>query len=193
MPHCELTREHTHGCIVLPNRLALLEALPRNAVVAEIGVAKGDFSQSILELAKPSRLHLVDAWQATRYRSDQDEVQKRFAREMASGQVVVNRGISTEVLPTFEDHYFDWVYIDTNHSYETTAEELRICRKKVKPDGHIAGHDFCTGNVVAPLVYGVIEACFEFCLKDDWKFEYLAFAADGHFSFCLKSLHPAAA
>ncbi|MGO8484993.1 hypothetical protein AB9F39_38295, partial [Rhizobium leguminosarum] len=51
----------------------------------------------------------------------------------------------------------DWAYIDTDHSFELTWQELLICEKKVKRTGRIAGHDFCTGNKVKPIVYGVVE------------------------------------
>lgn len=68
----------------------------------------------------------------------------------------------------FEDSFFDWVYIDTDHSYCTTWNELLLCNKKVKPDGLIVGHGFCTGNVVTPVPYGVIEAVNKFCVEYNW-------------------------
>ena len=40
----------------------LLRFLPKNAVVAEIGVAHGDFSAQILEQSSPERLYLIDPW-----------------------------------------------------------------------------------------------------------------------------------
>ena len=189
MPRLELTRDHTQGCVVLPSRSALIAELPRGGVVGEIGVASGDFSQEILNIAKPARLHLVDSWESARYGEGFAATRARFSNEIASGQVVANRGLSVEVLKTFDDHYFDWVYIDTDHSYKTTAAELRICRQKVRAGGHIAGHDFCPGNVIAPVAYGVVEACLEFCEVNRWKFEYLALAPDGHFSYCLRAMN----
>ena len=40
----------------------LLRFLPKNAVVAEIGIAKGDFSAQILEQSSPKRRYLIDPW-----------------------------------------------------------------------------------------------------------------------------------
>ncbi|MDJ0634304.1 MAG: hypothetical protein QNJ34_14035 [Xenococcaceae cyanobacterium MO_188.B29] len=41
-------------------RQFLLERLPKNSVGAEIGVHLGDFSEKILEIVKPNKLHLID-------------------------------------------------------------------------------------------------------------------------------------
>ncbi len=45
------------------DRHELIKYLPRNAVVAEIGVATGDFSERILTVCQPKELHLIDPWQ----------------------------------------------------------------------------------------------------------------------------------
>jgi len=188
MPRIVLDNKHMEGASLLPTRQALLRKLPENGVACEIGVSRGDFSEDILTINKPRRLHLVDAWDSERYASHLSEVTTKFAIQIQSGDVQIHQGLSTDVLPRFEDGYFDWVYIDTNHSYETTAAELSICQHKVKPGGRIAGHDFCTGNVITPVPYGVIEACNEFCFRENWRYEYLTLDPDGHFSFCLKKI-----
>jgi len=40
----------------------VLRNFPKNSVGAEIGVWKGDFSQEILGIVKPRKLHLIDPW-----------------------------------------------------------------------------------------------------------------------------------
>ena len=42
----------------------------------------------------------------------------------------------------FDNEFFDWIYIDTDHSYETTYKELNSWSSKIKQDGVIAGHDY---------------------------------------------------
>ncbi len=176
-------------CRVLSSRSEfLIRGLPRGGVVAEIGVADGDYSSKILSLNKPATLHLVDMWDSARYSSGLERVQTRFAREIAAGTVVVHRGRSVDVLPTLANKSFDWLYLDTSHEYADTARELRLCRSLVIEGGRIAGHDFCTGNPYAGLPYGVIEAVYEFCAEYNWGFEFIALDGDGHFSFCLKQI-----
>ena len=188
LPSTQLTLSHTQQCIVLPDRLDLLNRLPKQAVVAEIGVAFGDFSKEILARCDPSRVYLIDAWEGDRYAPGLETIRKDLAEEIASRKVRIAQSYSTTKLRQFPDTFFDWVYIDTNHTYKTTWSELVICDNKVKPDGRIAGHDFCTGNVIEPVAYGVIEAVTRFCSEFNWQFEYLTLESHGHFSFCLKRL-----
>lgn len=184
-PSVRLNERHTQNCRVLPTRMHLLERLPHGGVVAEIGVAFGDFTMQILKRSKPEKLHLVDAWASDRYQHGLAQIRERFSEEIASGAIEINQGLSTQRLCEFPADYFDWVYIDTDHSYATTRDELRLSAQKVKPGGLIAGHDFTSGNPVRAVPYGVIEACNEFCLQEGWEYAFLTLEPSGHFSFAL--------
>jgi len=188
MPAARLGLMHTENCRVLPNRGELLYRIANGGVAAEIGAAFGDFTAQILERNKPKQLHLVDSWESDRYRAGMEGIQTKFAKEIKADKLKLHQGLSIEKLPQFEDDFFDWVYIDTNHSYGTTWKELQICDKKVKKDGRIAGHDFCTGNVIEPVPYGVVEAVTKFCADYGWQYEFLTVEHHGHFSFCLMRL-----
>ena len=188
MPSSRLTSAHTQAGRLLPNRIELLQHLPADARVAEIGVADGDFSAAILKHARPKHLSLVDAWHTTRYVSGEDSVAQRFRSEISEGRVSLHKGLSLDVLATFPDDSFDWVYIDTDHSYGLTSRELALCERLVAPGGRICGHDFCTGNAMQGIRYGVVQAVSEFCLSRDWQYEYVTLESNGHFSFCLKRL-----
>jgi hypothetical protein len=65
-----------------------------------------------------------------------------FKTNIDSGQVKVHRGYSSEVLTTFPDHYFDWMYIDGNHLYEFVMQDLQLALMKSKPGGYITGDDY---------------------------------------------------
>lgn len=186
--HVELRAEHTADCRVLPDRMALLDVLPRSAVAAEVGVAFGDFTAAIVRHATPKKLHLVDVWGSERYREGLAKIEQAHAAAIATGAIEINRGMSVDILPTFAVDYFDWVYIDTDHSYETTLKELQIVAPRVKAGGLIAGHDYCTGNVISPWPYGVIEACNQFCVESGWKYRYMTLESSGHNSFALMRL-----
>jgi hypothetical protein len=162
--------------------------MPKSGIVAEVGVAGGNFAAEILGRCGVRRLHLIDAWSGERYALDFDLVRTRFAGELTTGLVEINRGLSETVLARFADSYFDWVYIDSDHGYATTLSELSICHHKVRPGGRIAGHDFCLGNITKPLRYGVIQAVNDFCIEHDWGYEYLTIESHGHFSFCIHAL-----
>ena len=188
MARVTLERRHTAGCELLPDRLDLLEALPKGGTAAEIGVAFGDFTREIMARNTPRQLYLIDAWASARYRDGLARIQTEWADAIRDERIVIRQGLSTEVLAGLEPGLFDWVYIDTNHSYDTTLAELELCAGLVRPGGLIAGHDFCTGNVIDAVPYGVVEAVARFCKDRDWGVRYLTLETRGHFSFCLQRL-----
>lgn len=174
LPYTELTEAHIKNLKVLVNRETLLKQLPSGGIVAELGVDKGAFSEKILSLCTPSKFHLVDTWGTKRYHEGlMQDVRQRFQDPIKRDVIEINRGYSTEVGKNFPDHYFDWIYIDTNHSYKTTKEELEIYAPKIKEGGLIAGHDFVVWNWKNDVRYGVIEAVYEFCVKHRWEWVYL--------------------
>ena len=69
-------------------------------------------------------------------------------------------GFDEDVLQQFPDHYFDWVYLDTSHEYESTKVELSLLSRKVKPEGIILGDDWFSDP--SHLFYGQYRAVTEF-------------------------------
>jgi len=161
--------------------------LPQQGVVAEVGAAFGDFTREIVSRNNPRRLHLIDAWDSPRYEGGLRQIRETFADQIAAEAIIIDRGLSVNELPKYPDGYFDWVYIDTDHSYQTTLQDLRISAAKVKRDGFIAGHDYCSGNVIRPWPYGVIEACHQFCIEEGWRYAFLTLEFHGYQSFALKA------
>lgn len=142
-------------------RRRLLDRVPKGAACAELGVWKGDFSERILEVVRPSSLHLVDPWQAitgegyegARYGGKlaegqaemdavHDAVLERFARERRRGVVHVHRLTSLEAAELFENGELDFVYIDGNHLYEFVKADLEAFVPKVRPGGLVGGDDY---------------------------------------------------
>jgi hypothetical protein len=170
---------------IFSTRKQLVAALPRQAIVAEVGVQRGDFSRSILRKAKPRRLHLIDCWEEYRdslefphdgspgSQSDHEQnyalVKNRFATQIAARSVELHRGYSIPVLKSFPDSYFDWIYIDANHTYEAVSSELATALPKMKPGAVIAGHDYINTRHWKNLGFGVVEAVDEFCVEHGWE------------------------
>lgn len=143
------------------SREFLLRMLPPASIGAEVGVHRGDFSQRILDIVRPSTLHLVDPWvyraapiysrshyggaggvnQAAmdrRYAAVSD----RFAAQQRSRQVVMHRAASVVVADRFPDNHLDWVYIDADHRYEAVRQDLAVWLPKLRPGGILAGDDY---------------------------------------------------
>jgi len=189
IPKFEVSSKHIERAKLLTTRDELLKILPKSGVVAELGVDCGDFSESILNINNPRKLHLIDAWHSKSYSQKKRKyVENRFSDKVQENKVEINIGLSTEVVNLFEDHYFDWIYIDTAHTYKTTISELESYRKKVKRNGIIAGHDYRLGTWHGMVRYGVIEAVHEFCTKHDWEIIFLTSELKTHPSFALRKI-----
>jgi hypothetical protein len=164
-------------------RERLLQQMPVGGVCAEIGVWEGDFSAEVIEVTKPSALHLIDPW---KYESDETyreacyggrkaqrqedmdavygRVVERFAPQIQDGSVIVHRAPSSEAVTAFPDGFFDWIYIDGNHLYEFVKLDLELWFPKVKRGGYVTGDDYAEGRWWEG---GVKKAVDEFALRID--------------------------
>lgn len=138
------------------NRLAMLEKMPKEGIAAEVGVWNGGFSASILDVTRPQELVLIDPWDLLADQSSDTWTHQKHEDALAMGamysavmdryqdnrSVSVRKGFSAEVLESFPDDYFDWVYIDGNHLYDFVRRDVEISFDKVRPGGCIAGDDF---------------------------------------------------
>ena len=188
-PTANFSGQHISHLVALPDREALLHRLPKHGIVAEIGVNEGDFSEKILRICQPEKLVLIDVWASKRYHGGLfDKVRNRFKKEIESKKLEIIRDLSFEGIQACPDHYFDWVYLDTDHTYDTTRKELELLLPKMNTAGIIAGHDYIIGNWNDGVRYGVIEAVREFCLKHDWGMIYLTHELDDHPSFAIRKM-----
>ena len=62
IPKFEISDMHIKNASLITTREELLRILPKNGVVGELGVDEGDFSNLILTINKPKKLHLIDFW-----------------------------------------------------------------------------------------------------------------------------------
>lgn len=188
-PAADFSPKHIAHLGAVISREQLLHLMPKNGVVAELGVNQGDFSQKILEITQPEKLILVDVWMTRRYHDGLFTfVKNRFEKEILAGQIEIIRKFSFEAIEGFPDQYLDWVYIDTDHSYNTTKKELELLRPKMKEGAIIAGHDYIIGNWNDGVRYGVVEAVREFCIQYDWQLLYLTHELSDHPSFAIRKI-----
>ena len=179
-------------------RNQLLNCLPKGACVAEIGVYKGKFSAKILRRARPRHLALIDAWDVDVDRGhiphlDQwtenrfGNLAKRLPYTLRlfnpMTKLTTHRGLSTTRVDDFSDEYFDWIYVDADHSHAGALADLKSWAPKVKSDGLIIGHDFTNQSSAKRDGFGVIEAVRDFIDQTDYRL--LALSSDYFPSFIL--------
>lgn len=139
------------------SRPQLLALLPKQAIGAEIGVWKGDFSAAILREADPRKLYLIDPWLSRDDAAHREawygpngpdmegvyqHVLRRFCKERESDRVVIVRAPSESALTEFPDGHFDFIYIDGDHEYSAVRKDCMLSFEKVRPGGYICGDDY---------------------------------------------------
>lgn len=163
------------------DRVEFLQKLniDKDSIIAEIGVDYGDHAEQIVETLDPNKLYLIDPWDG---REEQlDTVQKRFSitasRDtsllLESSGVIGVIGKSAETANNFPDEYFDLVYIDADHTYESVKDDISTWFPKVKIGGWITGHDYVDGYDGDPYEYGVIQAVNELVVKHDLSLSFV--------------------
>jgi hypothetical protein len=178
-------------------RREMLGALPKGGIVAEVGVYSGEWSQDILQICKPAKLHLIDLWPQGKLVSNAGEeelgerlyarVLDRFCHEIETGKVICHRCNSVSVASEFDDYYFDWIYIDADHSYKGVRNDLEYYFWKVRPGGYILGHDYVAVSKTGKR-YGVIDAINSFV--EEYPVTAVGITNDYHASFMLRVAEP---
>ncbi len=162
------------GTRVYPDRDSMLVDLPRQARVAEVGTHLGDWAQKILDTADPIRLHLFDL-----------NTQRIRPEVVADSRVTIHQGDSSRGLARLPDHFFDWIYIDGDHSYEGVKRDIEQALVKVKPDGLLVFNDYCLWSHLESIPYGVMAAVNELCCEG-WVMKAIALSPWGYYDVVIK-------
>jgi len=149
----------------------LLTSLGLNGEAAEIGVAEGGFSFTLLSTWK-GRLHMIDCWEhltegykdGCNVPTDSQEWRYQQVLQHAAkygDRAIVYRMFSADAADLFVPDQLDFVYIDANHAYPFIVADLAAWWPKLKKGGIFAGHDYLDGEH-GGSDYGVKQAVTEF-------------------------------
>jgi Methyltransferase domain len=186
---------------LMADRTRLIQQVPKNAVWAEIGVYKGDFSQQVLDACEPAEYYLIDNWKFEiadhnalagetenfsnfagkihwdHFGDDPNGIQEQNFQYVTSRfaerpNVKIIRDDSANGIQALADASIDVMYIDANHQYEYVLRDMIHAQKKIKPGGIILMNDFYEGPGGAEQNLGVMGAVNTFVKRYD--FHYLA-------------------
>ena len=108
----------------------------------ELGVAKGRFSQVILQNCHCRRLGSIDRWADHHDAAEYVEAARMLA-SAGLGRCILLRMTFEEALPFYPDDSLDFVYVDGYaHAGQEGGKTIEQWWKKVKPGGTFAGHDY---------------------------------------------------
>jgi Methyltransferase domain len=177
---------HVKNCRVLRNRFRMLECLPKNSVVAEVGTQYGHFAEAILSIAKPKKLHLID-YNFDLFKAEMSKNEKILLQQgIENGSIEIHEGDSSTILSSFPHESFDWIYIDADHAYEGVCKDIQQGYTKVKPDGMMVFNDYTNWSVCEIVPYGVTKAVNEFCIANNWEIVFLALHSLGYHDIAIK-------
>ncbi|MEM9272330.1 MAG: class I SAM-dependent methyltransferase [Cyanobacteria bacterium P01_F01_bin.143] len=177
----KLETQNIQNCRLVESRLTTLKAMPKNGVVLEVGTQYGGFAKDILSINRPKKLHLCDI--------NFDIFDKEyFVPYIEDGIVELHEGRSHDILQSFPDDHFDWIYIDGGHNYATVKGDAQHGKDKVKEGGYLVFNDYTSWSVKEVCRYGVMKAVNELCLEEGWELRYLALQELGYHDVALKKI-----
>jgi hypothetical protein len=185
-PHTDypaLEAKHLDNPRFFANRNDLISSLRpgEGGVIAEIGVAHGDFSEFLLDELRPQQFVAFDVFDMENWVPKKQWSIERlnnmthleFYRQRFSdrgNQVKIEAGPSYVQLATYQDKYFDFIYIDGDHSYDTVNKDLGLASVKLRDGGMIILDDYIMFDHHYYLPYGVVQTVNEFLVaNDDWR------------------------
>lgn len=148
-----------------------------NKIICEIGVMNGQWAQKMYA-CNPKEMYLIDCWKSQDKILYKDKNNKSNEINEVRYNTVINlfrdnrnvtiiRKMSEDAVNDFEDEFFDFIYIDANHSYKNVLQDLNIWYPKIKINGWCSGHDLNTQH-------GVKDAVIKFTNDHDLKFNCLS-------------------
>ncbi len=177
----KLDEVHVRNCRVAPSRIEMLDHLPKNAVVAEVGTEFGIYAEQIVHRTRPRELHLVDKTFGLFQR-------ERVQGALDAGIIHFHEGDSSTTLAQFAPATFDWIYIDAGHTYQEVKADLLAAHDKVKPDGYLVFNDYTSWAIMSAVAYGIPAAVNEFALEYGWEFMWIAFEPQGYHDVALRRI-----
>lgn len=147
--------------------------------ICELGVYKADNLWLMICHTFPKYAVGIDVWdvEVSPYYTQEshDKHYKRAqkivasARKWSGGDINLIKGDHRVLVDDFEDGWFDYVYIDSDHTYEAVKKDIELWWPKVKEGGILAGHDYNTFN----KLYGVVPAVNEFIEANNIEFHHI--------------------
>lgn len=148
-------------------------------VIAEIGVCQGVNFELMIK-HNPKVAVAVDSWVNDEVigRNDvafpQEELNKQYAdfkKAMKDKPFVkIYREYSFDAVKHFKDNYFDFIYIDADHTYSACLRDIKDWYPKVKKGGVLLGDDYRVAKLRTGVEFGVIEAVKTFTSKNNLSF-----------------------
>jgi len=150
-----------HGLVDLINYVGGL----KNKKCLEVGCFRGVSSEVFL-LHEPKEMHFVDIWgknpnykeanwalKSKNWDLIKSEFEERVTTYKETTDITIIHDFSKEASKSIADNYFDFIYIDGDHSYNGVKADILHWLPKLSKDGYFCGHDY--------TIHAIQRACHE--------------------------------
>ena len=139
----------------------------KNVRFAEIGCWKGVsviyLTKKLISRNTPFEVVAVDLWDLFDGNSNGEGLQKEswnifnnnISKEGLSDLISIIKNESSVSSSFFADGYFDVVFIDASHDYESVKRDITSWLPKVRKGGLIGGHDYSDSEGVRKSVHEI--------------------------------------
>lgn len=154
----------------------LVATLPENSIIVELGVWMGRSICSLSDLIKAKNLqvHLVDTFMGSDGEVAHEEVVKQVSIEDIlksnllkfgiDSHSTIHKGTTKDIASNFDNAYFDFIFVDADHTFEGALSDIELWYPKLKYSGTMAGHDW---------LWGVNEPVTKYAKEHDLKINAL--------------------
>ena len=163
--------------MLLTKRDHIFNLTQPGAICAELGVAKGEFSERGLRDYPIGHLYSIDRWSDHHNLEEYKETKKRLYPYKDRNTIL--KMTFDEALVRFPDEFFDLIYIDGYaHTGQEDGKTLKDWYPKVKPGGVFAGDDYThkyqkTVDVVDAFMYNMgLDLHIINCSEKTWESRY---------------------
>jgi len=119
--------------------------LPAFSRIAEVGVANGKsaiyLAEKLVELGKDFEFYFIDSMDYGGAKQI-TEIVKNISESGLGKKITLLPISSLDAAASFNDNFFDFVFLDSSHEYKQTKAELILWWLKVKDNGYLSGHDY---------------------------------------------------
>jgi hypothetical protein len=124
----------------------------------EVGVREGWHCLELLGNSNLDKLYGVDIIK----QESVNDVYNKFGQRFE----FINKS-SIEASKDFKDKFFNFIYVDADHAYESVKSDLFHWWPKLKPGGCLAGDDYMDFDCPGECRFGVIKAVEEFASQNN--------------------------
>jgi hypothetical protein len=144
-----------------PSAREFIKINKKPSIILECGIWTGDNALNMYNEMNIDFMYLIDRWYQKYENYDFPEIktfpQKVFDKFYDKNNVIIIRSDTLMASMFFHEEYFDYIYLDDNHSYDHVIHELELYYEKLNLGGML-----CGDNYEMPAVKQAVD---EFCNK----------------------------